>query len=96
MPGLKWNPEFLTEQKRYPGCLLFRWHSNFRMMEYQTIITYLILAASAGYTLFALYRSLIKKGKSITGNSCNSLCSNCDAGRFREEIKALSKERKAK
>lgn len=59
-------------------------------MNIQSIITYLIIAAALGYSLFSLYQVVIRPAVKKENGSCKGQCGGCDAMNFRDEIKALT------
>ncbi|HPT13629.1 MAG TPA: FeoB-associated Cys-rich membrane protein [Bacteroidales bacterium] len=60
-------------------------------MSLQEILTYLIVATAAAYSLFSFYRIMKPAGKKGI-SSCGGQCSGCDAVSFRDELKALNRK----
>jgi hypothetical protein len=60
-------------------------------MSIQEILTYLIIASSAGYSLFSFFKIVWPAGKKNAG-TCSGQCGGCNAVKFRDELKLLQRK----
>jgi hypothetical protein len=58
-------------------------------MNFQELITYLILATAVSYSIIALFKVIFPARKAGSDSSCGGQCGGCEAIKFRDELKAM-------
>jgi hypothetical protein len=58
-------------------------------MNFQALISYLILATAVGYSIVALFKVIFPARKAGSDSSCVGQCGGCDAVKFRDELKGM-------